>query len=152
MSGFWCGNNAFSASKLEGTVETLCLRDRNRFDQTQLVDVRDQGRHPVVAETACMNGLWNKPMTQRMHFHEWREPCGIAKVITIFALRESGASGRLDTANRGVHVAGEFFAQKGKGEAAKIRTPAGTTHEHIGRFAYFCQLQERFLPNNGLVQ
>ena len=128
MGGLGCGNNTFSASKLEGTVETLCLRDRNRFDQTQLVDVRDQGRHPVVAEAACMNGLWNKSMTQRMHFHEWREPCGIAKVITILAFCESRARCGLDTPNSGIHVAGQLFAQKGKGEAAKIRTSTGTTH------------------------
>ena len=99
-----------------------------------------------------MDRLWNKAVTQRMHFHQRRESSRIPKVITIFALCEGGASGGLDTTNRGVHVTGEFFAQKGKGEAAKIRTPTGTTDEYIGRFAYFCQLQERLLPNNGLVQ
>ena len=87
-----------------------------------------------------------------MHFHERREPCGIAEVITILALCEGGAGCGLDTANRGVHVAGQLFAQKGKGEAAKIRAPAGTTHQYIWRFAHFGQLQECFLTNNGLMQ
>ena len=114
--------------------------------------MRYQWRHAMIAQTSGVNGFRNKPVPQRMHLHQWRKPCCIAKVITILAFGQGRTSCGLHTADDRAHLASEFFTQEWKGQPAKIRPSAGAAHQYIGGFIHFGKLQQGFFANNCLVQ
>ena len=99
-----------------------------------------------------MDGFWNKRRTERVHFHKRCQTRSVAKVITIFAFCECRAGRRFHASNRGVHFARELLSQERKCQTAKVRTATSATHQYIGCFIHFGQLQQRFFTNNGLVE
>ena len=87
-----------------------------------------------------------------MHFHERRQAGGVTKVVTILTFGQCGASCRFNTPDHGVHFSGQFLAQEGEGQAAKVGAATRAAHEDVRRFVNLCQLKQRFLSDNRLVQ
>ena len=87
-----------------------------------------------------------------MHFHQWCQAGGVAKVVTVLAFGEGRAGGRFNTANRRIHPARHLFPQEWEGETTEVRTTTGTTHQHVRDCIDLRQLQQCFFTYNRLVQ
>ena len=120
VSGFGCGHDAFGASKFQRAVEAFGLRNGDRLDQAQLVNVRDQRCHTVITQAASVDRFRDKRGAERVHFHQWSETCRVSKVIAILALGQGGAGRGLYAADHRVHFARQLFAEEREGQPTKV--------------------------------
>ena len=68
-----------ACGKALGLVVSGCL------DEVKLLEVRHQGRHAVITQTACVKPWRCEGRPQRMHFGQRRHVAGIAEIVGVFA-------------------------------------------------------------------
>ena len=132
--------------------EALRLLLGDRLELAGLVEVADQRAHAVVAQAAGVDRVRDEVVPQGVHLHQRRHAEGVAEVVGVGALGEAGARRRLDRAYDGGHPARPLLAQEREGEAAEVGAAAGASDEEVGGLSDHRQLQQRLLPDHGLVQ
>ena len=74
--------------------EALPLRLGDRLEQPELVHVREQRRHAVVAQPARVHRVGDEPVAERVHLQQRREPGRVAEVVGVDPAGERRARGR----------------------------------------------------------
>ena len=151
MGGLGGRDYALGPGEAQAGLEALPLGDGHRLHQAQLVDVGQQRRHPVVAQSAGVDGLGDERVAQGVHLQQRRHLGRVAEVVAVLALGERRARGRLDAAHGRAHAAGHLLPQEREGQAREVRPAAGAAHQHVGPLVHHGHLQERLLADDGLV-
>ena len=89
------GTMRFGAGELHRGVEDAVLEVRARFDVALVVELADQVRHAVVAQTARVDALRDEGVTEGVHLDQRRRAGGIAEVVAVFTLRQRRTRFRL---------------------------------------------------------
>lgn len=100
----------------------------------------------------CVNWVGNEIVSERVHLHQWREPCSVPKVVCIDTSRERRARSRLDRPDHGAHLPRHRFPKKREREARKVRPSARAPNEQVRGLAQDFELPQALLPNDGLVE
>lgn len=99
-----------------------------------------------------MNRVGNEVVAERVHLHQWREPCGVPEVVSIDASRERRARSRLDRPDHGAHLPRHRFPNKWERKARKVRPSARAPNEQVRGLAQDFKLPQALLPDDGLVE
>ncbi len=91
-------------------------------------------------------------MSQRVHLHQWCHACRVTEVVGVDALREGGACGRFQGANRRIDVPFQLLAQEREGQAGEVGPATGAADEHVGRLSDLGELPQGFLADDRLVE
>ena len=70
VAGLGCRHDPLGAREPHRGVEALHLRHRLGLEQPQLVGVRQQRRHPVVAQATGVDGVGDEVVPERVHLHQ----------------------------------------------------------------------------------
>ena len=123
-----------------------------RLDQAELLGVRHQRRHAVIAQAAGVEAGRNEGRAERVHLDQRRQMRGVAEIVGVFAARQRRAGGRLDRDDAALAAAAQLQPEKRKRKPGEIRAAAGAGDHHVGIVARHLALLDRFLPDDGLVQ
>ena len=155
MGRFGSRDDALGAGEHHPGFEGGGLRHGDGLDQLLVVELRDQRRIAVIAQTAGMNARRHEVVAQRVHLHQRREAGGIAVVVGIDALGQRRAGGRLDGNKADLLralVARCRIAEEGEADAGEIAAAAAGGEDHVRVLAEFLELLLGFLADDGLVQ
>src|SRR5204862_422830 len=124
----------------------------DRLDDLLVVELADQGRHAVVAETARVERRRNEGVAERVHLDERREADRVTEVVDVLALREARTGARLDGDDAELlPLAGELIGKKRKGEAREVRAAADAAHEDVRLRVRLLELLSHLEADDGLV-
>src|SRR2546426_11516633 len=147
-----CGQEALRPRELYGGVEGGDLWHGDRLDDLLVVELADQGRHAVVAETARVERRRNEGVAERVHLDERREADRVAKVVDVLALREARTGARLDGDDAELlPLAGELVGEEREGEAREVRAAADAADEDVGLRVRFLELLLHLEADDGLM-
>ena len=76
-------DHTFGSGEFDGALEAFGLSDRHRLDQAEFVDVGEQGRHPVIAESSGVDRVGDEVVTERVHLHERGHTGRITEVVGV---------------------------------------------------------------------
>ena len=141
VRGLRCRDDALGARELHGSREALGLRNGNGFHHPELVDVRDERRHAVVAQATCVNRVGDEVVTQRVHLHKRGHACGVAEVVAVLATGERRAGSRLGRDDAWVDLAGHLLAHEREGKSAEVRAATGAADDVSRGIAGHLELQ-----------
>src|SRR5436309_10567941 len=145
-------DDALAARELHRRLEGGELRHRGRLDHALVVELADQRRHAVVAQAAGVQRRRDERVAERVHLHQRREPDGVAEIVDVLALGETGARGRLHRDDPHLLVlAGELVGREREGEAGEVRAAAGAADDDVRGGVGALELLLRLLPDDGLV-
>src|SRR5204862_7809985 len=146
------GQDALRPRELHGGVEGGDLWHGDRLDDLLVVELAEQGRHAVVAETARVERGRNEGVAERVHLDQRREADRVAEVVDVLALREARAGARLDGHDAELRaLAGELIGKKRKGEAREVRAAADAAHEDVRLRVRLLELLAHLEADDGLV-
>src|SRR5262249_11778729 len=133
-------------------LEALRLRLGHRLDQAQLVDVRPQRRHALVAQPARVDRVRHELVPEGVHLEQRGGPGGIAEVVGVHAAGERRARGRLDGAQHRVDPARELLPQEREHQTGEVRPAAGAADDEVRGGPGHRELLDRSLADDRLVQ
>src|SRR5207248_315117 len=122
---------AFAACELDAGFEARRLMISLGLDEPELLHMRDERRHAVIAQSAGMEPRRYESRAERVHLHQRGEVAGVAEVISIFAAREARAGSRLDSDNAHFLAATQLCADERKRDAREVRSPARAADDDI---------------------
>ena len=136
------------ARELHARLEAGDLVIGAGLDQAEVVDVRHQRPHAVIAQAAGMEAGRNEGRAERVHLDQRRQMRGVAEIIGIFSARQRRAGGRLDGDEAAPAAAAQLQAEEREGQAGEIRAAAGAGDDHVGIVAGHFELLDRFLADD----
>ena len=113
--------------------EALPLRLGHRLEQAELVHVREQRRHAVVAQPAGVHRVRDEVVAEGVHLQQRREPGRVAEVVGVHAPGERRAGRRLDRADDRVGPAGQLLPQEREEQPGEVGAAAGAADDQVGR-------------------
>src|SRR5205807_6826928 len=81
-------DDALATRELDARLEARLLVIGARLDQPELVGVRHQRRHAVVAQAAGVEAGRDEGRAERVHLDQRREVRGVAEVVGVLAAGE----------------------------------------------------------------
>src|SRR5919202_1184051 len=116
-------------------LEGLVLDVGARLDKVLMHERRDYGRVAVVAQAPGVDTCWHERVSQSVHLHQRRSPCGVAEVVCVAALRKRGTRGRLDGEDARVSAVPQVPPDEGEGDPGEVRPAADAPYDHVGVLA-----------------
>src|ERR687885_1290291 len=75
------GDDAFRLCEEHPGLEGLVLDVGARLDKALVHERRDYGRVAVIAQAPGVDTRWHERVSQSVHLHQRRSPCGVAEVV-----------------------------------------------------------------------
>ena len=104
---------------------------RAGLDQAQLLQVRDQRRHAVVAQSAGVEAGRHEGRAERVHLGERRHVPGVAEVVGVPPARQARAGRRLDGDDAHLLAAAQLRADERERDAGEVRAAAGAADDDV---------------------
>ena len=118
----------------------------------QLLQMRYQRRHPVIAQAAGVESRRRERRAQRVHLGERRQVRGVAEVVRVRPAREARAGRGLDGDDAHLAAAAQLRAQEREDDPGEVRAAAGAADDHVGVVVRHLHLREGLLSDHRLVQ
>uniref|UniRef100_A0A0A9EEK9 Tryptophan synthase-related n=1 Tax=Arundo donax TaxID=35708 RepID=A0A0A9EEK9_ARUDO len=145
-------DDALRPSELQRSLEAFGLLYGDCIHESELIHVRDQRCHSMVAKPTCMDWVGDEAMAEGVHLHERRQPRRVAEVVGVDALGERRARRGLHGPERRAHPAAQLLAHEREREPAEVGPAAGAADDDVGRLTERRQLLQALLPDDGLVE
>ena len=117
-----------------------------------MLDVTDQRCHPVVPETARVDGVRDEVLAQRVHLHERGQSRHVAVVVSELALGHGRAGGRFDGHDPRLRP-GQVLADERERQTGEVGAAPGAPEDEVGRgLPEHLELFEGLLADDRLVQ
>ena len=117
----WGGDDALGAGELHRALENGDLILGAGFDEAKLVQVADDGGHPVVAESPGVDWGWDEGMPQGVHQGDRCHASDVAVVPGIGALGDRGAGLGLNVDDLQVGLSAfNFVLNKGQEHPSEV--------------------------------
>ena len=146
------GQDPLGTGELDARREARALVDALRLDEVVLLEQAHQGRHPVVAETAGVDGLRDEVRTEGVHLHDRGHLAGVAEVVGVDAAGQARRGLGLDGDDPVLGAVAEVPAEEREGQPGEVRAAAGAPDDDVGRLAGHAHLLDRLLPDDRLVE
>ena len=147
-----CRQDPLGADELHGSGKALRLRDGDGLHHAQLIDVRDERGHAVVAEAAGVDRVGDEVVAERVHLHQRGHAGCVAEVVGVDTPGERRTGCRLHRPDGRVHLSGHLLAQEREGESAEVGSATGAADQQVrGFLPRLGQLQQRLFSDDGLV-